>query len=66
MLRLILLLLGVLLSAFRDRAALVLEILTLRQQLAGFAQGGHRPRIRAADRWFWIVLRSLWIAPSAT
>ena len=52
-----LLLLRALVSVFRHRADLVLEILALRQQLAAFALSGRRPRITSADRWFWIVLR---------
>ena len=55
-----LLLLRALVSVFRNRADLVLEILALRQQLAAFALSGRRPRITSADRWFWIVLRRRW------
>ena len=54
------LLLRALVSVFRNRADLVLEILALRQQLAAFALSGRRPRITNADRWFWIVLRRRW------
>ena len=55
-----LLLLRALVSVFRNRADLVLEILALRQQLAAFALTGQRPRVTSADRWFWIVLRRRW------
>ena len=55
-----LLLLGALVSACRNHADLVLEILALRQQLAAFASSGRRPRVTNADRWFWIVLRRRW------
>jgi hypothetical protein len=44
------LLLRALVSAFRNRADLVLEILALRQQLAAFALSGRRPRVTVADR----------------
>jgi hypothetical protein len=57
MFKVLLLLLGALVSAFRNRADLVLGILALRQQLAAFALSGRRPRVTVADRWFWIVLR---------
>ena len=60
MFRLVLLLLGGLQLALRDRADLALEVLALRQQLAAYAQGGRRPRVTAADRWFWIAFRRLW------
>ncbi len=60
MTRLILQLLGALRSAFRGRAALVLENLALRQQLAAFAHDRRRPRVTPADRWFWIALRRVW------
>jgi len=45
---------------FTDRESLVLENLALRQQLAVWARRQQRPRLAAADRAFWIVLRSLW------
>jgi len=47
-------------SAFRCRAELVLENAALRQQLAAYAAKGDRPRIRPADRVFWVVLQRLW------
>jgi len=55
--KVLLLLLGALVSAFRNPAGLVREILALRQQLAAFALSGRRPRVTIADRWFWIALR---------
>ena len=58
--KLLVLLLGALRSAFRGRSDLVLENLALRQQLAAFASSGKRPRVTAADRWFWVALRRLW------
>ena len=48
MIRFILLLLGALRSAFRGRAALVLENVALRQQLAAFAPDRRRPRVTPA------------------
>ena len=48
-----------LLSEFRSRRELVLENLALRQQVATVLQK-RRPRIRPADRAFWVVLRRLW------
>jgi len=60
MLRLVLILLRSLRSALRSHADLALENLALRQQLAMFASATRRPRISAADRWFWITLRRLW------
>jgi hypothetical protein len=47
-------------SALRSHADLMLENLTLRQQLAAFAHSGRRPMIRATDRLLWIALRRLW------
>jgi transposase InsO family protein len=53
-------LLGALRSAFRTRAELALENLALRQQLANLRHTSGRPRIRMADRAFWLVLSRLW------
>jgi hypothetical protein len=47
-------------SAFRTRAELALESLALRQQLANLRRTLGRPRIRMADRAFWLVLSRLW------
>ncbi|MFH0900417.1 MAG: integrase core domain-containing protein [Pseudomonadota bacterium] len=60
MLQLLLVLLRTLLSSFRPRTELVLENLALRQQLATFKAQGKKPRIRFADRAFWILLHRLW------
>ena len=49
-------------SVFRSRRNLVLENLALRQQLAAFRSRGRSPRIRPADRAFWLVLRRVWSA----
>src|SRR5258705_9521378 len=58
--RLLLLLLGVLRSACRSRADLMLENAALRHQLGVLMRAGRRSRVTAADRWFWVVLRRLW------
>ncbi len=60
MIRVVVLLLGAIRSAFRSHAEFALENLALRQQLAAFAHSGRRPRILATDRLFWIALRRLW------
>jgi len=60
MLRIIWIALLTLASALRSRRHLVLENLALRQQLAAFKSRGTQPRIRGADRAFWVVLRRLW------
>jgi hypothetical protein len=46
-------------SVGRSRQDLLLENLSLRQQLATMVQR-NRPRIRPADRVFWIALRRVW------
>ncbi len=56
-----LLAIGALRAVSLSQADLVLENLALRQRLAAFARSGRRPRIVAADRLFWIVLRRLWL-----
>jgi len=43
----------------RPRRELLLENIALRQQLATMIQKG-RPRIRTADRVFWVALRHVW------
>src|SRR3954469_8676675 len=58
--RLLLLLLGILRSACRSRADLMLENAALRHQLGALIRAGRRPRIRAADRWLRVVLHRLW------
>jgi putative transposase len=45
---------------FRSRAALHLEHLALRHQLAVYKQTIARPRLRATDRLFWVWLSRLW------
>jgi len=60
MLRILWIILRALVSAFRARSHLVLENLALRQQLAAFTSRRKQPRIRPADRAFWLVLRRLW------
>jgi putative transposase len=58
--RLLLLILGVVGSVCRSRADLVLENAALRHQLGVLMRAGRRPRVTAADRWFWVVLRRFW------
>jgi len=48
------------LAIFASRSDLVLENLALRQQLAVLQRKHPRPRLRASDRVFWIVLRRGW------
>ena len=48
-------------AAFRSRAALQLEILDLRQQLALLHHSrSKRPHLRPLDRFFWACLYKLW------
>ena len=47
-------------EAFLSRAALHLENLALRQQLAALDRKGSRPSLRMADRLFWVVRSRLW------
>ena len=53
-------LLGAMRGALLTRAELALENLALRQQLANLRRTSGRPRIRMADRAFWLVLSRLW------
>jgi len=43
-------------ALFRDRSQLALENLALRQQLAALRRKAPRPRLRCADRSFWVSL----------
>jgi hypothetical protein len=52
--------LGALLAALRPRASLVAENLLLRQQLAILRRTHPRPRLRAIDRTFWVVVSRVW------
>src|SRR5713226_5140232 len=51
---------GVVLRIFRDRRSLLLENLTLRQQLTVLKRKHPRPRLGPLDRLFWVVVRQLW------
>jgi putative transposase len=53
-------LLACLRAALKARTALALENAALRQQLAVYKRTQRRPRLRAEDRAFWILLRGLW------
>jgi len=59
MLRLLVALAPAIRSAMRSRRDLLLENLALRQQLATFV-AKRRPRIRPADRVFWVILSRAW------
>jgi hypothetical protein len=47
-------------SLLRSQAALRLENVALRHQLAVHTQTVHRPRLRPTDRLFWTWLARLW------
>ena len=47
-------------AAFLTRTGLALENAALRQQLTLYQRNQKRPRIRAGDRVFWVLLRRLW------
>ena len=47
-------------SVFSGRQALILENLALRQQLAVYQRMEKRPRLRSADRAFWVCLSRVW------
>ena len=49
-----------LLRMLRTRQSLVLENLALRHQLAVLQRTAPRPRLRTADRLFWVLLSRLW------
>jgi transposase InsO family protein len=61
MLEILALLLAVLRAALRDRAGLVAENLVLRHQLVVLTRPTRkRPRLRARDKAFWVLIRRLW------
>ena len=47
-------------ASFRSRAVLQIEILALRHQLNVLQRSVKRPRLSAADRWFWVWLSHHW------
>ena len=53
-------LLAFVVALFRSRAALCLENLALRQQVAIYKQAVPRPRLHPTDRLFWVWLSRLW------
>jgi hypothetical protein len=60
MLRIIWIILRGFVSMLRRQCALVVEIIALRQQRATFRARNRQPRVRTADRVFWVVLRRVW------
>src|SRR5262250_356554 len=59
MLEIIRLLLATLVAAVRCRQRLVVENLLLRQQLQVALRSRRRPRLRAPDKLFWLLVRRL-------
>ena len=59
---LIVLLVGLLHRLDRALAASYFECLAVRQQLAVLNRKTPRPRLRPSDRWFWVLISSLWPA----
>jgi putative transposase len=53
-------------ASFRSRAALQVEILSLRHQLSVLERSVKRPRLSALDRWFWAWLSESWSGWRAT
>src|SRR5258708_40066498 len=51
---------GALIRLFRSRRNLVLENLTLRQQLAVLKRRHPRPRLARLDKLFWVAVRRFW------
>ncbi|MBL9140094.1 MAG: hypothetical protein JNK85_29750 [Verrucomicrobiales bacterium] len=47
-------------TLFESRAALMIENLALRQQLAVFRRQKSKPRLLPRNRAFWILMRRLW------
>jgi putative transposase len=47
-------------AALRNRGAMALENLALRQQLATYARGRKRPQLKPEERSFWVALSRLW------
>ena len=47
-------------AVFKDRADLVAENVALRHQLSCLIHRGPRPKIRAVDRVFWVLLSCFW------
>jgi len=62
MFNLSLLLLGTFARIFRSRSGLVLENLSLRQQLAVLKRRQPRPMLGCIDKLFWIIARRFWSA----
>ncbi|MDA2935322.1 hypothetical protein MYX82_13415 [Acidobacteria bacterium AH-259-D05] len=60
MIGILLALIRLLSSLFPDRRELVLENLALRQQLSVLRRSVKKPRLRKADRVFWIGLSRYW------
>jgi hypothetical protein len=48
-------------SLLRSRVDLAIENAALRQQLSVLKQVRRKPRLRAGDRLFWVLLRRVWL-----
>ena len=48
-------------AVFTSRGALALENLALRQQLATYVRAQKRPRLKSAERAFWVALSRVWL-----
>ena len=67
MIEYLLLLLSLVRAAVRDRDALVAENLLLRHQLAVLTRPTQRrPRLRARDKLFWVLVRALCLTGAGT
>lgn len=60
MLEFLLLFLRCLFAGFQSHTGLVLENLALRHQLAVLKRQAHKPKLRPADRLFWVSLMRIW------
>jgi hypothetical protein len=60
MLRIVAILIASLLTWFRSRLSMQMELIALRHQVAVYKQSLSRPKLQSADRWLWVWLSRLW------
>ena len=58
--RVVSILLASLLTWFRSRLSIQLELIALRHQVAVYKQSISRSQLQSADRWLWVWLSRLW------
>ena len=58
--RIVAILIASILTWFRSRLSMQMELIALRYQVAVYKQSIPRPKLQSSDRWLWAWLSRLW------